>query len=117
LGDVQGTITSRCLERWAPGTGLIEDDDTILTAAIELVNASLRGDFWMIPGLLTDALKAPKTKGRKERREPALLQAATEVLAEMEDPNRFALWEALRAASRYRNPTPNDVALAFLRDA
>jgi len=113
LGDVQGTIQSRCIERWASGEGNVEEDDDILEAAFELVNASLKKEFWLIPGIISEALKAKKGE-KKERREGALLQAATNVLVEMDDPDRFALWDSIRAASRHRLPTPAEVALAFM---
>ena len=116
LGDVQGTIRSRCVERWANGDDDSAMEDDILQAANELVNAALKKEHWVVPGILAEVLKAKKgEKGeKKERREAALLQAATDILAEMESPGRFVLWAAIRAASRHRNPTPTEVALAFM---
>jgi hypothetical protein len=117
LGDVQGTLKSRCIERWAPGKPDKEEDDDVLSAALGLVEATLAKEAWRVPSLVTDALKTKPVKGgeKKERRESALLHAAIDFLAESDHPDRFILWESLREASRYANPTPNEVAVAFLR--
>lgn len=119
LGDVRSTIRSRCLERWAGGEASVEMDDEILTAAVELVNASLKGELWSIPGTLAEVLKAKPVKAgeKKERREALLVQAAIDTLADLEHPNRFLLWGRLRAVARNANPTPSEVALAFLGGA
>lgn len=111
MGDVQGTIRSRCIERWAKGEPA-EEDDVLQDATIRLVNASLKKDRWMIPGIVSDLLG--KKGDTRRYKEAEVLQMATEVLSEMDHPDRFALWEAIRAASRTRNPTPTEVTLAFL---
>lgn len=117
LGDVQGTIKSRCLERWAPGKDTSEADDVILSAALGLVEAVFKREAWMIPGLVTEALKTKATKSgeKKDPKGSALLQAALDFLAESDHPDRLLLWESLRVVARYPNPTPNEVAVAFLR--
>lgn len=114
LGDVQETIASRCLERWCPG--LDEDvDDVLLNAASELVRASLKGEIWLIPGVLAEALATRASEKEKKRdRSRALLNAAIDTLAETSGPGVFRLWGRLREVARFRDPNPNELALAFM---
>lgn len=105
LGGVRSTIRSRCLPVWSPATGLEPGDDELESAAREVLQAVLHERFYQIPALVQ------KMKGK----EAELLAEACEAMSAMPDvPAVLTLWESVRAAAQWRNPTPLEVIAAFM---
>ena len=108
LGDVTATIRSRCLDFWSPREGPEVDNDAVLGAAWELVNAAREGDCFSLPAKVKSLSKEL----------PELLAAVAEVLAQdLEDEVNRRLWERLRPATCWRNPRPAEVVAALVEGA
>lgn len=105
LGGVSPTIRSRCIDRWAPHGSDAEEDDAVITAAWELVEAvTLKETFRVASALF-------RVKGK----EVELLKALAGVLStDLDDPVKIALWSRLREVARWQNPTQIEVAAAIL---
>ena len=112
LGTVSLTIRSRCRGVWCPPGEEEEEDEELMSAGFDLVDASLRGDLYRIPGLVRQF--SPKKKEKKKNRTKELLEAAIEALASQPDARHLALWERVRPVTLYWNPTALDVIAAFL---
>lgn len=111
LGGVKPTIRSRCLPVWAPATGYEEVDEEVEAVARELLSASIGGHYEKIPGLVARVGK----KGSKRGREQELLAEVVDAMSSMVgDPKVHSLWERVREAARWRNPTPIEIISAFL---
>lgn len=105
LGGVSPTIRSRCLERWAPTLEDVEEDEDVVTAAWELVEAVTLNETYRVGSALF------RVKGK----EVELLNAIAGVLsADLDDPAKLALWERLRPVTRWRNPTQIEIAAALV---
>ena len=108
IGGVSPTVRSRCIDRWVPGSLDDEEvDDALVDGVHALVAATLDGDWYRVPGLLRDL------KGKEQQ----VLDLAAGALADNPHPDCFALWERLRQAARWYNPTWNEVLVAFLPEA
>lgn len=104
LGAVIGTIRSRCLDRWCPQVGDPEVDDELDEAAQDLVRAILSLNFWRVPRLVAQFKK----------REVDLLRGVVEVLAgRPNDKEALQLWDRLRSATFWTNPTQVELIAAF----
>jgi len=99
--EVSSTIRSRCLRRWCPGERLVDED--VMEAARQLVSESLGGHRASVVELLND-------------RDPRdILVGAAQALHERGiDKETQYLWEGVRAALRFRNPTETEALSAFL---
>lgn len=105
LGGVSPTIRSRCLERWSPSLEGGEDDEEVVTAAWELVEAVTLNETYRVASALF------RVKGK----EVDLLNAIGGVLStDLEDPKKRALWSRLCRVTRWRNPTQIEIAAALL---
>ncbi len=108
LGGVKGTIRSRCLPVWCPPTGFEPVDEELEEVARELLNAALAGRLYEVPGLVV----------RMKGKESALLSEVAEAMTVLLDnPRTLLLWERVREAARWRNPTPMEILAAFLLEA
>lgn len=99
--EVSSTIRSRCLRRWCPGERAV--DEEVLDVARQLVAESLGGHRASVIELLND-------------RDPRdVLVGAAQALNERGiDDETEKLWESVREALRYRNPTATEALAAFL---
>lgn len=99
--EVISTVRSRCLRRWCPGPDLYDDD--ALDRARSVVDCALIRD---VPGVI---------EGLKETDPRQLLEAAARDLSVRGiDDQTKNLWEQVRGALRFKNPTPTEVLAAFL---
>ena len=104
LGGVQATILSRCLSVWSPATGFEPVDEDLERVARELLNATLDGQVYEIPRLVSQI---------KDR--IALLgEVADAMAAQASTPKVLSLWERVREVARWKNPTQLEVIAAFL---
>jgi len=109
LGGVSETIRSRCLARWSPPTEDIPDDDELVAAGFDLVQATLDNEGWRIPTLVRGYLTTHKGG------EHDLLRASADVLyPQLGETRQRTLWAQLRKAAQHRNPTPIEIMVAFL---
>ena len=105
LGGVSPTIRSRCLERWSPSLEDAEEDEDVVTAAWELVEAVTLKETYRVGSALF------RVKGK----EVDLLNAIAGVLsADLDDPVKRALWDRLRPVALWRNPTQMEIAAALV---
>ncbi len=109
LEDVHPTLRSRCLDRWvwvdpADLEDPDEDDDELEHAGRELVRASLSGELWLIPELVT----------KQSKKLNELLEVMANAIAADPTVENLTLWESLRQAARYRNPTAIEIIAACL---
>jgi len=113
FGGVSETIRSRCLDFWAPLDDVDgEDDDFLVSAGWDLLNAVLNDDLWQIPGVL-DRFKGKK--GWEHDLLAYLVEALSQDLLTSDDPEpRLKLWRRLREAARHRNPTSIEIIAALL---
>lgn len=102
--EVSPTIRSRCLRQWCPGE--IVTDEEVATRARDLVNEALDRRYASVVELL------------KEQDPRQMLEAASDILRERGiDKTTRRLWESVRAASKAREPSMNEVVAAFLLEA
>lgn len=115
LGTATLTIRSRCRAVWCPPVGEEEDDDELMAAGFDLVEASLKGEVYRIPGIVQrfGPNKKEKTKGRYKE----LLNAAVDALATTTDPASMELWERVRPVTLHWRPTGFEIIAVFLPDA
>lgn len=105
LGGVSPTIRSRCLERWAPTLEDAEEDEAVVTAAWELVEAVTLNETYRVSSALF------RVKGK----EVELLNAIAGVLStDLDDPVKRALWNRLQPVARWKNPTQMEIAAAIV---
>ena len=72
------------------------------------MNAALAGRLYEVPGLVV----------RMKGKESALLSEVAEAMTVLLDnPRTLLLWERVREAARWRNPTPMEILAAFLLEA
>ena len=114
LGGVRGTIRSRCMGTWCPATGFEPVDEELEDTARDLLNASLRGNYWQVPLLVAKA--GPNKKAKLPARYGELLTETIDMMVSMlaADQRVLPLWERVREVARWRNPTPMEVISAFL---
>jgi hypothetical protein len=106
LGSVSLTIRSRCLERWAATSG-VSDDDAIVTAAFQIIDAALAMDY----------VTLVDTKRPYDKRELELIAAMSEALStRLDDPACRDLWDHLRAVAGWRNPFLSEIIVAMIGD-
>jgi hypothetical protein len=109
LAAVSKTVQSRCLARWADALVAEEADEEVLMAASNALEASLKRDRAQIVAAL---------KSLPSGKERAFLAGFCEQLApDIANPKARALWEALRPALLWRNPTLIEIAAVLLREA
>lgn len=99
--EVSGTIRSRCLRRWCPGSILL--DEEVMEVVRQLVSESLGGHRASVVELLNE--QDPRN----------MLVGAAQALAEQGiDEDTKDLWGRVRKALRYRNPTMTETLATFL---
>ena len=112
VGGVSDTIQSRCLARWADGDS--EDDEVLRLAALAAVDCVLSNDtagMLEAVGTFERGDKVALKKGREWR----FLGLIAEFLApNIADPHVREVWERVRKASQWRNPTVVEVLAALL---
>jgi len=113
LGGVQGTIRSRCLDRWCPATGFEPVDEELEEVARQLLSAALGDRVFEIPALVA---KMGKSKTKPSRYVELLAEVVDAMSAQTDDPKVLALWERVRPVTRWSNPTQMEVIAAFLPD-
>lgn len=106
LGGVAPTIRSRCLDHWAPSLGE-EEDAALRQLAQDLVGDALSDNRWRIPF----TLKEEEAKG-KEVVLLGMMASALEGHLDKE-PHRL-LWERIRKAAQWRNPTVIEIVAALV---
>lgn len=111
IGGVRDTIRSRCLPMWAPATGFEPVDEEVEEVARELLNASLGGYYASVPGLVA---KMAKSETKPSRYIELLTETVEAMTVMLDNPKVLPLWERVRAAARWRNPTQMEIIVAFL---
>jgi len=107
LGEVPGTIRSRCLDRWAPNKEPDVIDDNISSAAWSVVHAAVKGDQ-------ATAIDGLRIIGGKKAPVGVFLQVVAECLSDQLDNERSrALWDRVRMVTMKRDPTFLEVVTAF----
>lgn len=105
VGGVIGTIRSRCEERWSPAREDTEDDEEIIKASWDLLDACLRGDVHKIPAIVTSH------KGKEVK----LIEGLASALSTDFTGPRVELWNRLRLVARWRNPSPIEIVAALVQ--
>ena len=108
LGGVRPTIRSRCLDVWCPATGYEPEDEVLDEVARELLHASLGERYYEVPGLVA------QMSGREAELLAEVVNAMSVLL---DNPKVLPLWERVRGAARWRNPTAMEVISAFLPES
>lgn len=107
VGEVLGTIRSRCVEEWCPAVSGFEPEAPYFHTAESLCEAALRRKTALVIEILAE----------NGGTEVMLLRAASLVLVAKEGwslKGRLKLWESLRIALRFRDPSPRVILAAFL---
>jgi hypothetical protein len=109
LGGVSPTIKSRCLDRWAPSLDEIPDDDELVAAGYDLIQASQEREYWRLSEIVSRYIKTHKGG------EYDLLRAAADALyTQLDGDENRQLWQQIRKAASNRNPTAIEITAAFL---
>lgn len=113
LGDVSPIIRSRCLDRWCPLLEEGEEDESLITLGYDLVDAALAGENYRVALLLGKKKEEKEDSLKGVERE--LLGVLADVLStDLNDPKRLALWERVRKAAVWYNPTRLGIVAALL---
>jgi hypothetical protein len=103
---VTKTIRSRCLDRWSPLEGIPPVDEELDQVVYTLMDSVRSGQLWRVP---------PLVSSMKDRL-PALLDGLSEALVPwMGDLEMRGLWEGVRKAALWPNPTLTEVVVSLLR--
>lgn len=100
--DVLGTIRSRCVRQWCPGSQVADED--ALYQARAVVECYMAKD---IAGLI-EALK--------DRDPRSILEAIAQALSErgFEEDGLLELWDRVRETLKFKNPTATETLSVFL---
>lgn len=102
-GGVRGTIRSRCLRQWCPGPEV--EDEVLLAQIRDLLDSSLVGDRVRVLEILKEG------KGQED----LFLGAAAQLLrARTMGSRELVLWERVREALRFHNPSITEIKAVFL---
>lgn len=105
LGSVSPTIRSRCLARWAPPGTETDENESLVSTAWGLVDASVAGNRPVI----IELMRSDTERGK------ALLNALADCLAtKLDDPKHLALWKRLRPVTQTLNPSDLEIIVALM---